>query len=88
MVQIYFIVVTALAFFGLYCLIVTIVDTINSANYPPTLVILKNTDEKRTYDKIKYIQENLTNNYIYLLDEDGANTDEMIKYLYEIMNVN
>ena len=88
MVQIYFIVVMAFAFFGLYCLIVTIVDTINSANYPPTLVSLKNTDEKRTYDKIKYIQENLPNNYIYLLDEDGANTDEMIKYLYEIMNVN
>ncbi|MBE6894302.1 MAG: hypothetical protein E7483_01660 [Ruminococcaceae bacterium] len=88
-----FIVMTAFAFFGIYCFIETINDWYSAKNYPPTVTVFKNKDDINTFKKIKYVQENIPNNYTLFYppgncgNEENSNCD-FETYLKEIMSVN
>jgi len=88
-----FIVITAFAFFGFYCFIETIGDWFSAKNFPPTVTVFKNKDDVITFKKIKYVQENVPNNYTVFYPFEAADKAEnqqkiFEEYLKEVLSVN
>ena len=85
--DIIFIIITALALFGIYCIAETVSETVSGAKYPPSVTIVHNSQEDLTFRKIRYIQENVPNNHVivYPLKNDvimpqiNGNLEEFIK---------
>ena len=88
--DIYFIVFTAFAFFGVYCLWINIKKWINNSKFPVSLIIMENNNSEIHLQKIKYIQENIPNNYTVMYPFDNCKDDEQLqilqKYIETIFN--
>ncbi len=70
-IDIYIIVLTAFAVFGIYSFIEIIVTLYDSCNSPASVVIMRYSDREKTCSKIHYIDNAVYNNRIILVtDED------------------
>jgi len=91
--DILFIVITAFALFGLYCLAETISDTAYASKFPPSVIIVNNSSDEATFKKIKYVQENIPNNHIIVFPfEENAPAHQSYgnfeEYLKDVLCVN
>ncbi len=91
--EVYFIILTGFALLGVYCFIDTIFSAIYCRRFPNSVTIIKNTQDDVTFKKIKYIEENLPNNYTVLYTFDNAKNDQeqleiLGEYLKNVLNVN
>ena len=74
--DILFIITTAFALFGIYCLAETISDMVAVSKFPPTITVIATENEEQAFRKIKYIEQNVPNNYTFLYTVQKAeNTD-------------
>jgi hypothetical protein len=64
--DIFFIVITAFAMFGVYCFAETIAEIFSVAKFPPSVTVIDTENEELAYRKIKYIERNIPNNHIVL----------------------
>lgn len=91
--DILFIVTTAFAMFGLYCFVEMVSDMFHCLKFPPTVTIIFDSEDIETYRKIKYIQQNIPNNYLFFYDtqtgERVENQQQLLeKYLKDVLSVN
>ena len=89
----FMIIMSAFALFGFYCFAEFIAETFAVSKVPPSVVIMKNISDEKTFQKIKYIQENLPNNYtvLYPFGEaygEGQQGELLCRYLNEVLDVN
>lgn len=91
--NIYMIFMSAFALFGIYCFVEFIAEIFAVSKFPPSVVIMKNISDEKSFQKIKYIQENLPNSYtvLYPFSEDESENqqkDLLCRYLNEVLDVN
>ena len=93
MYTVYMIFLTGFALFGLYCFVDTLLSIIDYSKQPPTVTIFLNTQDYRTFKKIKYVENCVPNNYNILYPFENAETEQeqliiLNKYLKNVLNVN
>ena len=74
--DILFIVTTAFALFGIYCFAETVAEIFAVAKFPPSVTVIATENEDFAYRKIKYIEENVPNNYTILYSPADAEKTE------------
>ena len=91
--DILFIVATAFALFGVYCFVEFVVNMFAISKFPSSVTVIKNCNDDLTFKKMKYVQENIPNNYIVFYPFDNetneslyVNFEEYIKGVFEINN--
>ena len=84
--DIYFIIFSAFAFFGVYCMWIKIKEWIYNSKFPVSLIIIENNDSEIYMQKIKYIQENIPNNYTIMYPFDNCKKEEQIKMLQKYID--
>lgn len=84
--DILFIITTGFAMFGMYCLAETIWDMLSVREFPVTVTLFADNDNEITYRKIKYVEQNIPNNHIFIYpcktaeDENKEkNFDDLLK---------
>jgi len=75
--DIYIIILTAFAVFGLYSLIELIISLHVGDDLPPSAVVMKYSDDEKTYTKRRYINNTVNNNSIIMLADEDVSTDIM-----------
>ena len=93
MCEIYLIFLSGFALLGLYCFIDTLISVITMSKYPPTVTIFLNSQDTDTMNKIRYIENNLPNNYniFYPFDNKMSENEQqkaLMNYLGNVLNVN
>ena len=85
------IILTAFAMFGVYCLADTVLTLLSLRSMPPSVMILKNSNDFCTMKKIKFAEQNMPDNYIFLYPpqkEDDNTGRKLEDYLKDVLNVN
>ena len=93
MYEIYMIFLTAFALLGLYCFVDTLFSIWDMPKQPPTVTVFLNSQDYKTFKKIKYIENNVPNNYNILYPFDQSKTEQeqleiLGKYLKNVLYVN
>ena len=86
--DIYLIILTGFAVFGIYSFFETLLTFFTLKNMPTSVMVMKNDTDGRTMHKIKLAEQNIPNNYIVLYpfeEEKGKNFEDYIK---DVLNVN
>ena len=91
--EVYLIILTGFAVLGVYCFTDTVFSALYFRKFPETVTIIKNTQDDATFKKIKYIEQNLPNNYtlFYPFDSNLGEKEQLEildKYLKNVLNVN
>ena len=91
--DVYMIVMTAFALFGIYCFVETVAEMISASKFPPSVTVMKNNFSEKTFQKIKYVQENLPNNYTVFYPFNETDSEEkqirlLQEYLKDVLGVN
>ena len=84
--DILFIITTAFAFLGVYCLFETVAEMFSVSKFPPSVTVISTDNEDLAYRKIKYIEQNVPNNYIVLLNDDDGWVNQQIKNVLYVNN--
>jgi len=90
--DIYIIILTGFAVFGMYCFIDTVFSLIGMRNMPASVLILKNDMGDRTFKKVKFAEQNIPNNYTVLYpydkEKEAAEQLEVLNlYIEQILGV-
>ena len=93
MCEIYLIFLTGFALLGLYCFIDTLISMVTMSKYPPTVTIFYDSSDENTMYKIRYIENNLPNNYniFYPFNKETSEEiqrKELCEYLENVLNIN
>lgn len=93
MYQIYLIFITGFGLFGLYCFVDTLLSIFSMSSFPPSITIMYNKQDDKTFKKIKYIEEAVPNNYNILYPFDSEKTEEeqqkiLAEYIKNVLIVN
>ena len=93
MCEVYLIFLSGFALLGLYCFIDTLISVITMSKYPPTVTIFYNSSDVETMNKIRYIENNLPNNYniFYPVDTEMSEEEQqkaLLNYLDNVLSVN
>lgn len=83
--DILFIITTGFALFGVYCMIETISDMFAVRNFPSTVTVFTDEDDEITYRKIKYVEQNIPNNHIYIYSDTAGKADNMRENFEDII---
>lgn len=91
--DVFFIVITGFAIIGIYTTIDTLYKMIISRTLPPSVTIMKNDDEVKTYKKVKFLDDTVPNNYTLLYPFDNSENENLQKdklsgYINEILFTN
>lgn len=91
--EVYLIVLTGFGVFGLYCFIDTLMSFFALAKFPPSITILKKSQDEAAFSKIKHIENNVPNNYtVFYPFETEKSEEEQMKilmgYIKNVLNVN
>lgn len=70
--DVYMIVITAFALFGMFCLAEQIIMAIKYGDSPKSVTILRYDASYKTYDTIRFIHNSLYNNEIVVLSDNSA----------------
>ncbi len=85
------IILTAFAMLGVYCFLDTVFTLVQLRNMPPSVMILKNSTDYETMKKIKFAEQNIPNNSIFLYPthtENDVDGQKMEDYIKDVLNVN
>lgn len=74
-IDIYIIILTAFAVFGLYSLIELIISLCAEGDLPPSVVVMKYSNDEKTYTKRRYINNTVHNNSIIMITDEDVQTD-------------
>ncbi|MBQ8604824.1 MAG: hypothetical protein IJ410_08305 [Oscillospiraceae bacterium] len=74
-IDVYIIILTAFAVFGFYSFIELIVSWHTEKDLPPSAVVMKYSDDEKTYIKRRYINNTVNNNSIILVSDENVRTD-------------
>ncbi|MBR2502987.1 MAG: hypothetical protein IKB62_02555 [Oscillospiraceae bacterium] len=90
--DIYIIILTAFGMFGIYCFIDMTINVFSTSKFPPSVLVLRNSDDEKTMKKVKYAQENLPNNYtvFYPFEDDEDREKQLEKicgYIEDVLDV-
>ncbi|MBQ9845141.1 MAG: hypothetical protein IJO54_03555 [Oscillospiraceae bacterium] len=90
--DIYIIILTAFAVFGLYCLVDMVLALFAMGKMPASVMIMKNDMGDKTFKKVKFAEQNIPNNYTVFYPFDNADSDEkqmelLNGYLTEVLGV-
>ena len=93
MCEIYLIFLTGFALLGLYCFIDTLISIVSMSKYPVTVTIFFNTQKADTFAKLRYVENNVPNNYNIYYPFDETKSDEeqgklIVEYLKNVYDVN
>ena len=75
--DVYMIVVTSFAVFGMFCLAEQIAMAIKYADSPKTITLIKYDASCKTYDTIRFIHNSLYNNEIVVLSDNPGHSCPM-----------
>ncbi|MBE6877673.1 MAG: hypothetical protein E7488_00690 [Ruminococcaceae bacterium] len=90
--DIYIIILTGFAVFGMYCFIDTALTFFSIGKMPASVMIMKNDMKDTTFRKVKFAEQNMPNNYTVLYpfdsETDGEKQLEILNsYLEDVLNV-
>lgn len=89
--DIYIIILTGFAVFGIYCFADTLLTFFTLAKMPPSVMLVKRSYDENTLKKIKFAEQNMPNNYtiFYPMDEneDDGSLERLDSYLGDILGV-
>ena len=93
MCEIYLIFLTGFALLGLYCFIDTVISIVAMSKYTPTVTIFYNTQKAEVFAKLRYVENNVPNNYniYYPFDETKSDAEQgklIVEYLNNVFGVN
>ncbi len=74
-IDIYIIILTAFAVFGLYSLIELIISLRAGDDLPPSAVVMKYSNDEKTYTKRRYINNTVHNNSIIMVADEDVRAD-------------
>ena len=90
--DIYIIILTGFAVFGMYCFADTVLAFFTLAKMPPSVMFVKRSYDENTLRKIKFAEQNVPNNYtVFYPMDDGEDEFEQYEklnsYLDDILGV-
>ncbi len=90
--DIYIIILTGFAVFGIYCFIETVLTFFSIRKMPASVMIMKNDMRDTTFRKVKFAEQNVPNNYTVLYpfdsETDGGKQLEILnEYLENVLDV-
>ena len=86
--DIYLIILTGFAVFGIYSFFETLLTFFTLKNMPTSVMVMKNDTDSRTMHKIKLAEQNIPNNYIVFYPFETENEKNIDEYIKDVLNVN
>ena len=86
--DIYLIILTGFAVFGIYYFFETLLTFFTFRNMPASVMIVKNNTDNKTIQKVKLAEQNIPNNYIVLYPFEEEKEKNFEDYIKDVLNVN
>ena len=79
--DIYIIILTGFAVFGMYCFIDTVFTLFSIGKMPASVMIMKNDMDDKTFKKVKFAEQNMPNNYTVFFPFDNQPEENQLEIL-------
>ena len=86
--DIYLIILTGFAVFGVYSFFETLLTFFTFKNMPMSVMILKKDSDYKTMGKIKLAEQNVPNNYVVFYPFEEEKEKTLDDYVKDVLNVN
>ena len=86
--DIYLIILTGFAVFGIYCFFDVLITFFTLKNIPVSVLIMKTGADCKTMQKIKIAEQNIPNNHIVFYPFETDHDKTLFYYLKDVLYVN